>query len=83
MKNRAQEDIQNQLSVKEAKDKEQSFFNSHPVYSTMPPGLLGCEVLTTKLSRILFTHIKHNLPEIINEIREKLKETESDLEDLG
>ena len=49
----------------------------------MPPGLLGCDVLTNKLSRILFTHIKHNLPEIINEIREKLRETEADLEDLG
>lgn len=49
----------------------------------MPQGLLGCDVLTNKLSRILFTHIKHNLPEIINEIREKLRETEGDLEDLG
>lgn len=76
VKNRAQEDIAMQLSVKEAKEKESEYFNNHPVYSTMPPGLLGCEVLTTKLSRILFTHIKHNLPEIINEIREKLKETE-------
>ena len=83
MKNRAQEDIAMQLSVKEAKDKEQSYFQSHPVYSTMPQGLLGCDVLTNKLSRILFTHIKHNLPEIINEIRDKLRETESDLEDLG
>ena len=72
-----------QLSVKEAKEKENSYFQSHPVYSTMPPGLLGCDVLTNKLSRILFTHIKHNLPEIINEIREKLRETEADLEDLG
>ena len=72
-----------QLSVKEAKEKENSYFQSHPVYSTMPPGLLGCDVLTNKLSRILFTHIKHNLPEIINEIREKLRETEPDLEDLG
>ena len=83
VKNRAQEDIAMQLSVKEAKEKEQAYFNSHPIYSTMPPGMLGCDVLTTKLSRILFTHIKHNLPEIINEIREKLRETESDLEDLG
>lgn len=59
------------------------FFNSHPIYSTMPPNYLGCGVLTNKLTKILFTHIKHNLPEIIVEIREKLKETESDLADLG
>jgi hypothetical protein len=49
----------------------------------MPPGSLGCDVLTAKLSKILFTHIKHNLPEIIREIRQKLKETEDELKDLG
>jgi hypothetical protein len=41
----------------------------------MPPGYLGCGVLTNKLTKLLFTHIKHNLPDIIREIREKLKET--------
>ena len=71
------------LSVKEAQAKEQAFFNSHPIYSTMPPGYLGCDVLTNKLSRILFTHIKHNLPDIVNEIKDKLKETQNELEDLG
>lgn len=60
-----------------------AFFSSHPVYSTMPPGYLGCEVLTTKLTRILFTHIRHSLPDIVNEIRDKLKETEAELKDLG
>ena len=60
-----------------------AFFSSHPVYSTMPPGYLGCETLTNKLTRILFTHIKHSLPDIVNEIREKLKETEGELDDLG
>ena len=83
VKNRSQEDIQNQISVKAAMEKEMAFFSSHPVYSTMPPGYLGCETLTNKLTRILFTHIKHSLPDIVNEIREKLKETEGELEDLG
>lgn len=83
VKNRAQEDIQNQISVKAAMEKEMAFFNSHPIYSTMPSGYLGCEVLTTKMTRILFTHIRHNLPDIVNEIREKLKETQVELEDLG
>jgi hypothetical protein len=35
----------------------------------MPQNLLGIGNLTTKLSRILFTHIKHSLPEIMKEIR--------------
>jgi hypothetical protein len=49
----------------------------------MPPGCLGCDILTGKLSKVLFTHIKHNLPEIIREIRAKLKESEDELKDLG
>ena len=49
----------------------------------MAPGYLGCEILTNKLTRILFTHIKHNLPDIVNEIKQKLKETQIELEDLG
>jgi hypothetical protein len=49
----------------------------------MPQGLLGIHNLTTKLTKILFTHIKHCLPEITNEIRSKIKETEDDLKDLG
>lgn len=83
VKNRAQEDIINRIPVQEAIDKERSYFASHPVYSTMPPGLLGCDTLTTKLTKILFTHIKHNLPDIIKEIRSKLKDTEAELTDLG
>lgn len=83
VKNRAQEDIANAMPVKEARAKEMLFFSTHPVYSTMPPGFLGSEVLTNKLTKILFTHIKHNLPEIIREIRDKLKETEGELRDLG
>jgi hypothetical protein len=49
----------------------------------MPQGLLGIHNLTTKLTKILFTHIKFTLPEIMKEIRAKAKETEDDLRDLG
>jgi len=35
------------------------------------------------LTKILFTHIKHSLPDIMNEIKIKAKETEDDLKDLG
>ena len=49
----------------------------------MPQNLLGIGNLTTKLTKILFTHIKHSLPDIMKEIRDKMKDTESDLRDLG
>jgi vacuolar protein sorting-associated protein 1 len=49
----------------------------------MPSGLLGVGNLTNKLTKILFSHIKHSLPEIMKDIRIKMKETENDLKDLG
>jgi hypothetical protein len=49
----------------------------------MQPDLLGCDQLTKKLSKILFVHIRHNMPAIINEVRDKQKEAENELRDLG
>jgi len=59
------------------------YFGTHQIYSTMPQQLLGIGNLINKLTKILFTHIKHSLPDIMKEIRDKMKETESDLKDLG
>lgn len=83
IKNRSQQDIIDRIPVKAAIEKEQLYFSTHPIYSTMPQGLLGIHNLTNKLTKILFTHIKHSLPEIMKEIRDKIKETEDDLKDLG
>ena len=83
IKNRSQQDIIDRITVGAAIEKEQLYFSTHPVYSTMPQNLLGIGNLTTKLSKILFTHIKHTLPEIMKEIRDKIRETEEDLKDLG
>lgn len=71
------------ITVKVAVEKEQLFFSTHPIYSTMPQNLLGIGNLTNKLTKILFTHIKHSLPDIMREIKDKMKETEDDLRDLG
>jgi len=83
VKNRAQQDIIDNISVDEALEKEKLYFRSHPIYSTMPQHLLGCENLVNQLSKVMFTHIKHNLPEITKEIREKIKDIEERLKDLG
>lgn len=83
IKNRSQQDIIDRISVKKAQEKEQLYFGTHPVYSSMPQSLLGIANLTTKLTKILFTHIKFTLPEIMKEIRDKARETEDDLRDLG
>jgi vacuolar protein sorting-associated protein 1 len=83
IKNRSQQDIIDRITVKKAQEKEQLYFGTHPVYSSMPQSLLGIGNLTTKLTKILFTHIKFTLPEIMKEIRDKARETEDDLRDLG
>ena len=71
VKNRSQQDIVDNMSVRDAVEREKLYFSTHPVYSTMQPGVLGTDTLTSKLTKVLFTHIKHNLPEITKEIREK------------
>lgn len=83
VKNRSQGDINDNMSVKDAIEKEKMFFATHPVYSTLDQKLLGTEILTTKLTKVLFAHIKHNLPDITKEIREKQREVEDRLKDLG
>lgn len=83
IKNRSQQDIIDRITVKAAIEKEQLYFSTHPIYSTMPQNLLGIGNLTNKLTKILFTHIKHSLPDIMKEIKDKMRETEDDLRDLG
>ena len=83
IKNRSQQDILENMTVKDAIEREKLYFATHPLYSTMQAGLLGTEILTTKCTKVMFTHIKHNLPEITKEIREKAKDIEDRLRDLG
>jgi hypothetical protein len=71
------------MSVKDAIEREKLYFATHPVYSTMPQGTLRTEILSNKLTKVMFTHIKHNLPDITKEIREKAKDIEERLRDLG
>jgi len=49
----------------------------------MSPDVLGCDTLTRKLSKILFVHIRHNLPSIVQEVKDKQRDAEHELRDLG
>lgn len=49
----------------------------------MGPGYTGTKTLSDKLTKILYTHIKHNLPDIIKEIRERILEVNERLTELG
>lgn len=49
----------------------------------MDPKYLGTKALITKLTTVLYNHIKTYLPTIYNEIKEKIKDCEDRLRDLG
>ena len=83
VKGRSQEDINDKMRVKKALQAEKQFFATHPVYSTMPPGYLGADTLTQKLTKVFFNHIKKNLPEVLKEINGKIKVCEDRLKTLG
>ena len=83
IKNRSQQDIKDRITVEDAIAKEREYFNSHKIYVGMDQSLLGVGNLCNKLTKILFFHIKRNLPAIIKDIREKTKKIEDELSQLG
>jgi replication fork clamp-binding protein CrfC len=83
VKGRSQLDIQEKMTVAEALKIEREFFSAHPVYSTLPPGHVGTDSMTQKLTKVLFGHIRNTLPEISKEIQNKIRECEERVRDLG
>lgn len=83
VKNRSQQSIIDKKTVKQALKEEREWFENHPVYSSISANLLGTDVLTQKCTRIMFTHIKSHLPDIMREIKEKVQQIDDRLRDLG
>lgn len=71
------------MRVKDSLEDERKYFATHPVYSSMDPKYLGTRALTTNLSQVFFNHLRSFLPSILTEIKEKMKECEDRLRDLG
>ncbi|CAI2387254.1 unnamed protein product [Moneuplotes crassus] len=83
VKNRSQQNINDKMRVEKALNAEKLYFSSHKIYSTLPSECLGTASLTKKLTKVLFTHIKNYLPQIVKEINVKRKEVEDRLRELG
>jgi len=71
------------MGVERALQEEKEFFSTHPIYSTMPQGYLGTDVLAQKLTHVMFNHIKGFLPEIMRETMYRIKECEDKSKELG
>ncbi len=53
------------------------------MYSSLPEGLCGTTHLTSRLSELLYKHIKYHLPDIFQEIESKVRDSTSRLSELG
>jgi hypothetical protein len=49
----------------------------------MGPGYVGTQTLSNKLTKILYTHIKVNLPDIAKEIGDRANEVNERMKELG
>ena len=83
VKNRGQADIKGDVRVQEALNHEKTWFDSHPKYGKLGPGYLGTEALVSKLTKVLFAHIKSVLPQIKREIADRTKKVQERLQELG
>ena len=83
VKNRSQQDIVSNMSVEQALREEQEYFARHEIYSSLPQDFLGTQNLTQRLTKVLFTHIKTLMPDILHEVVLKLKECEERVIELG
>lgn len=82
-KNRSQEDINNGMKVAQALENERKFFATHTIYSSLPHGCCGTDVLSNKLKEIFYEHISKFFPEIVSKINSQHKEKEKRLRELG
>jgi dynamin 1-like protein len=83
VKNRNQQSIIDKITVKKALKEEREYFENHPIYSSINQNLLGTDALTQKCTKIMFTHIKSHLPDIMREIKDKMNQISERLKDLG
>lgn len=82
--NPSQDDLNHNISAKEANAKEDAFFNTHPVFNASAfAGLLGKTALAQKLQPLLVKHIKKAIDPMRNELRTKTKECETSLTKMG
>ncbi|KAL8435919.1 hypothetical protein ACSSS7_002119 [Eimeria intestinalis] len=83
VKNRSQADIRAGKSVQACLEDERNYFQTHPVYGHMNNQYFGIPSLVEKLTRVLFLHIKHVLPEIRREIQTKSRGVQNRIYELG
>ncbi|GMM56792.1 dynamin-related GTPase [Maudiozyma humilis] len=80
--NRSQQDIQLNVSVKQALENEDHYFQRHPVYRTIA-NRCGTRYLAKLLNKTLMAHIRDKLPDIKTKVNMLINQTEKDLLSFG
>ncbi|KAL5370296.1 dynamin-like protein [Cryptosporidium parvum] len=83
VKNRSSADLKAGKSIKDALEDEATFFSTHPVYRNLSPELVGTKNLVSKLTKVLFKHIRTFLPDIRREINARIRTLSSRLDEFG
>ncbi|XP_050017989.1 interferon-induced GTP-binding protein Mx1 [Alexandromys fortis] len=84
VKCRGQQDIQNQLSLTEALEKEQVFFKEHPHFSVLlEDGKATVPCLAERLTTELIAHICKSLPLLENQIKKCYQAASEELQKYG
>jgi dynamin 1-like protein len=83
--NRGQIDVNNDLSIQDGLQKEETFFRTHPIYSRNRniSAKCGTRHLAKALNNMLMHHIRDCLPELKNRIAMMLSDVQTELDALG
>ena len=83
VKNRSQKQIDEGVTLHEARQLERAWFAGHRDFRALDANLFGVDNLAAKLTTILVDRIKDSVPHMHREITQLLGKTEQDLAALG
>ncbi|WVR03958.1 hypothetical protein IAU60_000957 [Kwoniella sp. DSM 27419] len=80
--NRSQQDIMQDLPMDEARQKEEDFFKTHPVYRNIAHRC-GTKYLAKTLNAVLMSHIREKLPDMKARLNTLMGQTQQELNAFG
>ncbi|KAJ1442373.1 Mx2, Mx-like dynamin-related GTPase [Ochromonadaceae sp. CCMP2298] len=79
VKNRSQKDIKDNISSAKARENEENFFSTHPVFRNCNETLYGADQLSKKLTDVLVARIKTSLVPMKRIVEARLNEVRASL----
>eukprot|EP00750_Incisomonas_marina_P033381 INCI9826.2.p1 GENE.INCI9826.2~~INCI9826.2.p1 ORF type:complete len:844 (+),score=159.11 INCI9826.2:491-3022(+) len=83
VKNRSPTELENGVTVREARQLEEEYFRTSPFQQDFASSRLGVAALQIALSKLLVEHIKSTLPQVKDEVKQLLVDSEQKLRKLG